>query len=394
MPRGRRSPVAAALTAVLGAVIFAGVVANEAGSSVRSRTPSARYTVTALPDVNDTCTSPPFQPADSYGAALNRMGEVAGTSFYCVQGTIDNSYEAAVWTGAAPGELGPLWEVSYPLGWLTSAAGVNDSGEIVGWGSMSGFSGQHAFLFRGGTMIDLGTFAHPGPCTAGDLDCLTGPPSAATGVNNAGRVAGWSSIYPLSLARHAFVWDRAGMHDLGTLGGANSSAAGINNRDVVVGAADTATDVSHAFRFENGSMTDLGTLGGDTSSANAVNDRGQVVGVADTTAGTQHAFLYGGGMLFDLGTLQGSTSEAADVNDRLEVVGSSTVAGDAATHAFVWTRGVMQDLNTLVPAGTPVLVNATAVNDRGQIVANDATALSPFGSHAYLLTPVGGASPH
>jgi probable HAF family extracellular repeat protein len=376
------------LTGLVAAAIFCGAVAKGAGSSIRVGPSSVRYAVTQLPDVNDTCESPPFQPADSYGMAVNLSGEVAGASFYCVQGAPDASYEAAVWAGAQPGELGTFWQSTYPLGWLTSAATINDLGAVAGWGSMSGFSGRHAFVFSGGTMVDLGTFAHPGPCGLTDFDCLTGPSSAATGINDAGRVVGWSSTYPSSLAHHAFLWDQAGMHDLGTLGGTNSSAMGINERDVVVGAADTLDGASHAFVVQNGDMADLGTLGGSTSSATAVNDRGQIVGVAQTSSGDAHAFLFLGGGLHDLGTLQGSSSVASDVNNRLQVVGSSAVAGDTTTHAFVWTRGVMQDLNALVPSGTPVLVDATAINDGGQIVANDAPALSPFGSHAYLLTPV------
>jgi hypothetical protein len=43
----------------------------------------------------------------------------------------------------------------------------------------------------------------------------------------------------------------------------------------------------------------------------------------------------------------------------------------------------LQDLNTLVPAGTPEIQDATAINDNGQIVADT----SAFGGEALLLTP-------
>ena len=57
--------------------------------------------------------------------------------------------------------------------------------------------------------------------------------------------------------------------------------------------------------------TDLGTLGGADSSAVAVNDSGEVVGWSDTPAGDQHAFSWtaSGGMV-DLGTLPGYAGSA------------------------------------------------------------------------------------
>jgi probable HAF family extracellular repeat protein len=64
---------------------------------------------------------------------------------------------------------------------------------------------------------------------------------------------------------------------LGTLGGATSGAAGINNLGQVVGNSTTAAGYTHAFLYTNGhGMTDLGTLGGTYSIATGVNNAGQV----------------------------------------------------------------------------------------------------------------------
>jgi probable HAF family extracellular repeat protein len=55
------------------------------------------------------------------------------------------------------------------------------------------------------------------------------------------------------------------MHDLGTLGGLQSSAAAINASGQVVGYSDNNNPNSpevHAFLYTGGSMHDLGTLGG------------------------------------------------------------------------------------------------------------------------------------
>ncbi|MEA2762347.1 MAG: hypothetical protein QOD47_1631, partial [Gemmatimonadaceae bacterium] len=80
--------------------------------------------------------------------------------------------------------------------------------------------------------------------------------------------------------------------DLGTLGGTDSEAFGINNVGQVVGWAFVPSGVEHAFLWTKASgMRDLGTLGG-CSRALAINDNGLVVGSSYTLAGEKHAFLW------------------------------------------------------------------------------------------------------
>lgn len=108
-------------------------------------------------------------------------------------------------------------------------------------------------------------------------------------------------------------------------------------------------------------VTDLGTLAGAAeSTAAAVNDRGVVVGQSGG-----RAVLWRDGRIVDLGTLGGSSSSALDINERGDVVGYSRVAEDVATHAFVRRGGRMIDLGTL-PGDADSY--ATDVNDRGDVV--------------------------
>ncbi|GAG24493.1 unnamed protein product, partial [marine sediment metagenome] len=84
--------------------------------------------------------------------------------------------------------------------------------------------------------------------------------------------------------------------DLGTLGGTESHAYGINNIGQVVGEAQIVAGPSHAFLWEDGVMTDLGTLGGQGSAARDMNEFGQVAGSAqiDPDVWNHHAFLWEG----------------------------------------------------------------------------------------------------
>jgi probable HAF family extracellular repeat protein len=58
---------------------------------------------------------------------------------------------------------------------------------------------------------------------------------------------------------HAVIWQDGTPIDLGTFGGPQAEAAGINNLNQVVGFAQTSTDADHGFLWSNGTMTDLGS---------------------------------------------------------------------------------------------------------------------------------------
>ena len=122
----------------------------------------------------------------------------------------------------------------------------------------------------------------------------------------------------------------------------------------------------HAFIFDfSAPNQDLGTLGGATSYGAAINNAGQVTGSADTASGASHAFLYTGGKMIDLGLLPGmASSEGLGLNGKGDVVGTS------GSHAFLFSNGIMEDLNDRLPATMGLTLDrAIAINDAGQIVA-------------------------
>jgi probable HAF family extracellular repeat protein len=228
------------------------------------------------------------------------------------------------------------------------------------------------------------------------------------GVTNNGWVSGDAEL-PGGNTEHAFVWRDGVMTDLGTVGGANSSAPSPvkDDRGLIVGqaqgseidpseeywgAAYTCTksvpcegwqDLQFGFLWQDGVMTKLPTLGGNNSSAFGVNNRGQVVGFAETSKKDlkncvspqkliYKAVVYGlrGEIQQILPTFPGDAVAAATaINDRGDVVGSS---GNCAlpyyvlpgVHAVLWRNGSVFDLGNL---GGKMNNVAQAINNAGQI---------------------------
>jgi probable HAF family extracellular repeat protein len=130
----------------------------------------------------------------------------------------------------------------------------------------------------GGGVIDLGGLSD-------------GAWTAARAVNDVGQVILWGMPAGTSENRAAF-WDGNPLNpviDLGTLGGHQSWAYGLNNYGFVVGAAENENSFDHAFVWNGTEKTDLGTLGGYHSAAYGINDAGVIVGYADDAFGVRHA---------------------------------------------------------------------------------------------------------
>lgn len=101
----------------------------------------------------------------------------------------------------------------------------------------------------------------------------------------------------LSLSMVAKASNGPTMIDLGALDGSVSSAFGINNQGQVAGESTISNGETRAFLWEKGGMTNLGTLGESAGSgynfsvARGINNRGQVVGESTSSSGI-HAFLW------------------------------------------------------------------------------------------------------
>ncbi len=172
----------------------------------------------------------------SGGDGMNELGQTVGWSK-----DAPGNYFAFI---SAPGgpplsTIGPM-----PNGDYTYAQGINDLGEVVGFGEMNVGFGQEdrAFLWRNNTITELGVLAG-------------GLASQAYDINNAGQVVGWSETDVAAL--WAFVWENGVMSALPSLpdGYPESSARGINQNGIVVGYQWDSAISRQAVRWDLGAGT-------------------------------------------------------------------------------------------------------------------------------------------
>lgn len=278
--------------------------------------------------------------------SLNNSGAVTGT-------LLNNSTEALPTAVLfSNGHLQPFHQNFWP-------ASINNSMSIVGSapviGASGGFEGQHAVSLDGGTFNDLGTL------DGGDW-------AQAVHVNSSGLVLG-NSLVTGGDYSHAFLWQDGNLVDIGAFW-----ASDLNDAGTAVGY--TIGQVALPVVYANGVMQAIPL--GFQAVAVGINNSGQIL-LSDG-----HALVMDtGGNVTDLGSLGGQHVGPARINERGEVVGWSGVVSQNAPyrHAFVYTSGLMWDLNLVSDAGT-VLVDAYDINQAGQIVAVDAN------NRCFLLTPV------
>jgi probable HAF family extracellular repeat protein len=327
-------------------------------------------------------------------------------------------------------------------GTFSQAFGINNNGSVVGFGTLTGDTALHAFLWRKGVMTDLGTLV--------PTDTL--PASGAYSINDNDEAVGFSETSVSdpqntcgdSLVCLPVVWRDKTITALPTLGGTDGSASAINNRGQVVGIAETGeidptcqTPVIKPAVWEKGRVRALptapllnGIVGGGPGPAGN-NDRGQVVGITNTcdfsavrpliwekkkiidmgnigpgpapvsinnkaqvggtyldpATGGNRAFFWQDGVVTDLGTLPGDvTAEGGAINDRGQIVGQS--CSTTSCRIFIWQNGIMTDVNALIPANASLYpFMALGINSVGEIVGVAFDKNSGACCHGFLAIP-------
>jgi probable HAF family extracellular repeat protein len=245
------------------------------------------------------------------------------------------------------------------------------------------------------------------------LPTLGGDNGFATGANNLGQVVGWAEntchdptcVPPQVLQFRPVTWElgrQDQIHEFPLITGDTSGAAtAINDNGQAVGISGICDQAvgrytaKHAVLWQKGGVTDIGNLGAAWwNTPTAINQHGDVVGFAGDPAFPEgdilHAFIWTrNGGIQALPALPGHVdTEAYGINARGQVVGVSCDPDFADCRAVVWENGVVTDLNDLKsPDYSATLQQGKDINDRGEITGR---AIDPITGvrTAFLAVPV------
>jgi probable HAF family extracellular repeat protein len=285
------------------------------------------------------------------GDDINASGQVAGTLH---GGVLGEKRSAFVWDLSSG--LRALGDFA---GRGTVGGGINDRGAVTG-DAPSGhvYFGQAAFRWT----------------AAGGFEDL-GPAGSPSGINNAGEVIG-TALGPAWVR-----WDAAGqVQPFGSLPYIYGSPRAINDDGQIVGFApgggpaqiwDPQTGLGQLPQFPGG----IGATAYDINELGHASGNAGVPYLTKLKRGTSApcglranscAVIWRDGRPTAVGP---DGSYGYGINNEDHVVGQF-LDGSNAFRAFLFRGGVFSDLNRLVPAGTPLLEEARAINDAGWILAN------------------------
>ena len=319
--------------------------------SFSSSPPATTYTVTDLGTLPG--------GSSSFGHGINAAGHVTGYA------TVANGdTHPFLWTPSAG--MVDIAGSAIPSGGGAQGFWINNFDQIVGAPEATS---QQAFFYNG-------TFSY-----------LSGTSiSSAKGINDSGQIAGHTS------SAHASVWlsstaipldiDALAAETCGTATG-NSDVSFISNAGLVAGHVN-----KHAFLYniQNGQVTCIPTPG-PQSIAGGINNLGQVaVSYFDPALTFQQTLIWSPNQPpITIPTINGFTRVIGGIiNDAGQVVGQvCTLCADIDSRPFLYSGGVTYDLNNLIPPGSGwVLQGATAINNAGSIVGY---GLHNGQTHAFLL---------
>jgi probable HAF family extracellular repeat protein len=212
---------------------------------------------------------------------VNDAGTIAGEAYSVSNG--DN--RAFVYSAGSTLELPTLG------GYISYAGGISSVGDVAGTSYTDdprpgGI--EQAYLYSDGVITPLGTLG-------GAQSEATGVNNSKQVVGFS-EITGYESNSSFATGTHAFLYSGGSMVDLATLGGDTSEAYGIDAAGEVVGYSDTPTGAMDAFYWSGGTMTDLNSLlpansGWHLEVATAIDDSGQITGYGISPTGQTEAFL-------------------------------------------------------------------------------------------------------
>ena len=262
------------------------------------------------------------------------------------------------------------------------ANGGNDSDTIVGYSDYLGNGAFQAFRWTSSA-----GFVVLNPFSGGNS-------GKAQAINHIGDIVGF--------CRNSSGVDRATLWVSGSNNGEDlwsfvgvdpayaSYAYGVNKDGYIVGKSKTTGNVNyHAYRTLKGSKinqgTDLGTFGGNQSIAYGINDSREIVGSAQDSAQNWYAFIAAPDSTIGTAGHNLGPGHAYAINNFSQVVGGSD------SYAFIWdnTTGGYKNLNDLIPSGGGLGLSAAyAISDTGVITGWGWKSIGGgYQAHGFRLDP-------
>jgi probable HAF family extracellular repeat protein len=148
-------------------------------------------------------------------------------------------------------------------------------------------------------------------------------------------------------------------------GATQTSASAINNVGQIVGNYRDSTGAWHGYVYTNGTFTNFFDVPGVNPPApigiSGINDAGQIVGSIGGPGGK--GFLYSDGVFTDIYYPQGFSTSANGINNAGQILVGIDFVG-----SFVLSNGELTPI--IVPGISPMLVQASGINNIGQVVGS------------------------
>lgn len=325
-------------------------------------------------------------------SAINNSGEVVGNASIGILSSLPCPATCAPVPAGWVYKNGHLTALK-PLGTDTIAIAddINNAGVISGGSGTA--STEEAVLWEpSGTIVNLGT-GIAGP----------GSQAEATSISNSNNIVGVSTVggpyIPTQFDGKGGASNPCGSAaPAGILNAVNDSGESVGVAPSPNGKAAISCNPFNVIATPPPTTDKPGI-----DFAQDINDSGQIVGrlTIGPSFGNFHPYVYQNGKLTDLGTPLFPNDSAAvgaafGNNDEGAVVGWEGAGGGVPgtppvdMRAFLWAKGKMVDLNSLLPGACKdwTLVIAYGINNRGQIVGAGFVGGYPNGvEHGFLLTP-------
>jgi uncharacterized membrane protein len=313
----------------------------------------------------------------TYPLAVNNRGEVVGLAY----GTA--TYQAFVWDKT--NGLRALPPVPGEEDRSSTAVGINDLGEIIGYSGQAGGTHMVGWLYRNGEYTMLGTI----PGYDGSL-----PAAINNHTEIVGSATGWDSLAPYT----NFYWSPAtGM--INVVPGGETEFYDINDAGVITGGVRSGAVPAPGITtwdMRSGFVIDLGSLpDSQLSFGYSINESGVVAGdsIYISTGGHRTAHAVFASIEIGVKDLALYQALATAINERGEIVGSRAFASNNTYYSWLFSDalGLIPDLRAVVEDAAYYgrISDARDINDLGQIVAIGDNGHFPgdLSRRGFLLTP-------